>query len=108
MKAERSDTLRIMERVNREVDDGIHYFRGLESKTVDGYKRRRFVIVDACIAVMDEQSDQVDCGFPDPEAISRIYRDYTTECAEAARRRGLFDEIAAIAAVSSNSVPGAL
>ena len=105
MKAERSDSLRIMERVNSEVDDGIHYFRGLESKTVDGYKRRRFVIVDACIAVMDEQANQEDCGLHDPDLISRIYMDYTRQCADAARCRGLRDEIAAIAATSSTASP---
>lgn len=106
MKAERKDCIRVMEKVNEQVDNVHHYFRGLEAKTVSGYKRRRFVIVDACMAVMDEQSEQADIGLQDPEGISRAYRSCSVASVEQARTRGIFDEISALTAASaSNASP---
>lgn len=105
MKVERNKCMQLMGNCSYQVDDDIHYFRGLENKTVDGHKRRRFVIVVACLAVMDEQSDQQYCAVHDPDAISRVYKSCSKECADAARQRGIFDELAAIAAVSSTSLP---
>jgi hypothetical protein len=106
MKVERNKCLQLMGNGSHQVDDDIHYFRGLENKTVDGHKRRRFVIVVASLAVMDEQSDQQNgLLVHDPEAISRVYKSCSKECADAARLRGILDELAAIAAVSSTSLP---
>ena len=81
-----------MEKSNSRVDDDQHYFRGLEGRTKEGYKRKRFDIADACMTVMEEQSDQSDFGTSCPEVISRAYMATTTSCTEDARVRGLFDE----------------
>ena len=103
MKAERNACLRILHKVCEKVDDDIHYFRGLENKTLDGYKRRRFLIADACMAVMDEQAAQLDCCLYHPDGIAQAYIACTAGCAEAALLRGKYDELAAIAAASSTS-----
>ena len=96
MKQERKACLRIMEKTNPMVDDEQHYFRGLEGKTQEGFKRKRFNFVDACMTVLDEQSDQLDYGKPDPDAIARAYAATTVSCVETARQRGIFDAAAAV------------
>ena len=96
MKQERKACLRIMERSNPLVDDEEHYFRGLEGKTQEGFKRKRFNFVDACMTVLDEQSDQMDYGKSDPDAIARAYSATTVSSVEYARQRGIFDEAAAV------------
>ena len=78
------------------VDDAQHYFRGLEGKTLEGFKRKRFNFVDACMTVLDEQSDQQEFGKSDPDAIARAYAATTGSCVETARQRGIFDAAAAI------------
>jgi len=103
MKVERNNCLRILHKVCEHIDDDIHYFRGLENKTLDGYKRRRFLIADACMAVMDEQAAQMDCCLHNPDAIAHAYIACTAGCADAARQRGKYDELAAISAASSST-----
>jgi len=102
MKADRHQCLKKMSKINEQVDDGVHYFRGLECKTWEGNKRRRYFIADACLAVLEEQADQVDVGLQDPEAIARVYKSCSMQCVDAARQRGLFDEWAAIISVTSS------
>ncbi len=103
LKSERKACLRIMERFNAVVDDDLYYFRGLESKTMEGFKRKRFNFVDACMAVLDEQSDQSDCGITDQNAIAKAYAASCQSSVERARQRGIFDEAAASSASISLS-----
>ena len=93
-KSERRVCLRLMDQ-NPQVDNDAHYFRGLEGKAKEGYKRKRFNMVDACMTVMEEQSDQADMGTNDPEAIARAYIASNMTCVEEARQRGIFDQSAA-------------
>lgn len=97
MKSERKACLRIMEKFNPVVDDHAFYFRGLEAKTQEGFKRKRFNFVDACMAVLDEQSDQCDSGTTDPDAIAKAYMASSQSSVERARQRGIFDQAAASA-----------
>ena len=101
MKVERNNCLRILHKVCENIDDDTHYFRGLENKTLDGYKRRRFLIADACMAVMDEQAAQMDLCLHNPDAIAQAYMACTAGCVDAARQRGQYDELAAVSASST-------
>lgn len=96
IKSERQMCLRRMDKLSSPVDDGQYYFRGLEGRTTEGYKRKRFNIADACMTVMEEQSDQADFGSSCAEAISRAYIASNRRCVEEARQRGLYDERAAL------------
>jgi hypothetical protein len=44
-----------MERYDAAVDDVHHCYRGLESKTKEGSRRRQWYIAEAAVAVFDEQ-----------------------------------------------------
>lgn len=81
-----------MEYQTPRVDNEEYYFRGLEAKTKEGFKRKRFNMVDACMTVMEEQSDQSDMGTSDPNAIARAYIASNLVCVDEARQRGIFDE----------------
>ena len=71
MKKERRDTVKIMERVNYYVDDEQHYFRGLEFKTREGFRRKQWNIMESAMVVFDEQMTYARI---DPtEAISKAY-----------------------------------
>lgn len=92
-----------MEKENSKIDDGnVHCFRGLETKTRDGSRRKQFNVVDAVMAVLDEQGMQDEHGVSDPERISDVYVSCNSHCLEAAMQRGLSDEKAAIAAWSAS------
>jgi hypothetical protein len=71
MKKERRDTVKIMERVNYYVDDEQHYFRGLEFKTRDGFRRKQWNIMESAMVVFDEQ--MTDARINPTEAISKAY-----------------------------------
>ena len=96
IKSERQLCLRKMEMYSSPVDDDQHYFRGLEARTKEGYKRKRFNIADATMTVMEEQSDPADLGSSHPSVISKAYIAATRHCVEEARQRGQFDERAAL------------
>ena len=100
MKSERKSTIKIMERGNPFVNDGQHYFRGLEYKTREGSRRRQFNQVDATMVVMDEQDAQQQKGIVDPEALAQIYLNCTMHCLAIARERALDDQRAALESVS--------
>jgi hypothetical protein len=99
-RAERKRTVKIMERGNPFVNDGQHYFRGLEAKTREGSRRKQFNSIDASIAVLDEQSQQDQTGSSDLEAISIVYIGCSSHCLEHAVERGAVDQRAALESVS--------
>jgi hypothetical protein len=92
--------VKIMERGNPFVNDGQHYFRGLEAKTREGSRRKQFNSIDASIAVLDEQSQQDQNGSSDLEAISNVYIGCSSHCLEHAVERGAVDQRAALESVS--------
>jgi hypothetical protein len=96
---ERKVTLKIMERSEPFVNDGQHYFRGLESKTREGSRRKQFNVVDASMAVFEEQMQQECDGVCDAEAIAQVYIDSARHCISAAHERGLVDQNAALESV---------
>lgn len=92
MRKERHATVSIMGRGQPMVNDGQHYYRGLEGKTREGYRRKQFNIVDARMAVLDEQTQQNQTDFSDFEAIAKAYRSCTAHCLAAAQNQGLVDQ----------------
>ena len=100
MRAERNITVKLMERGQPMVNDGQQYYRGLESKTREGSRRKQFNAVDASMTVLDEQSQQAQLGVRDPEAISKLCIACTAHCVAKAQERGLTDQSAALESLS--------
>jgi hypothetical protein len=66
--------------------------RGLEFRTPHGAKLRKKNKLDALTAVWNEQVAQWKDNKTDEDAISRVYREQTLNCLQAARKFGLSDE----------------
>lgn len=96
MRVERNNTLRIMHHAKPWIDDGEHYFRGLERKTRKGSFQRHYDVYNAQITVFDEQIEQAELQVSNPEAVARLYIGSTTRSAAKARQRGLIDQSAAL------------
>lgn len=96
IKCDRKSCLRIMQKTNPLVNDDEYYYRGLESKTREGLKRKRFNVADAHMTVMEEQSSQEDTGITDPEELAKAYIACSYTCADQARQRGVQDELEAL------------
>lgn len=92
IRDERRTVIRMMETVDKKIDNDSFYYRGLEAKTMEGCQRKRFNIADAALTVMEEQSHQENLEIHDPMAISRAYIATSSHCAEDARQRGANDE----------------
>lgn len=99
LKKDRRATVKVMEGGNPTVDDGHHYFRGVESKTRKGSQRKQWNVVEAAMVVFDEQQmSHIACRDPDDasDAIANAYREAVTHSQAAAIERGLFDQRAAL------------
>lgn len=55
MRLKRKETIRFMEKIDRNVDDDHHYFRGLEFKTREGSRLKQWNVMESCMVVIDEQ-----------------------------------------------------
>lgn len=86
MKHQRSSSQR-----NNNSDDIC--FRGLESKTKAGSRRKRYNAMDGVTSVLDEQLSQDQRGIIDPEQISTVYQLRTRHCVEQALKLAKQDEI---------------
>jgi hypothetical protein len=101
MRVERKTTVRLMERGDPLVNDGRHYYRGLEGKTREGSCRKQFNSIDASLAVLDEQNRLAQLGASAAaEVLSKIYISCTAHCIASAHERGLVDQRAALESVS--------
>eukprot|EP00934_Nitzschia_sp_Nitz4_P002552 Nitzschia sp. Nitz4//scaffold137_size62074//45168//45722//NITZ4_006424-RA/size62074-processed-gene-0.71-mRNA-1//1//CDS//3329535727//2542//frame0 len=98
IKAQRRVTTRQMEKWNPTVDDGRHYFRGLESKTREGCKRKASNVSKACKVVLEEQRRQKDKGVVDVLKLADSYAKTGAQCVEEAIAIGKHDEGKAISA----------
>ena len=105
MRAERKITLKLMEGGQPTVNDGKKYYRGLEAKTREGFRRKQFHMVDAAMTVLDEQSLQAQNEICDTRVISKLYISCTAHCVRAAQERGLIDQQAALEPVSVAAQP---
>lgn len=114
MRWRRRDTVKIMEQFNELVDDVHHYYRGLEFKTQEGSRRRHWNIVDAAMAVFDEQMMQLDGdwrsasrgGRGSPESIAKAYMARTANSQTAAAERGLHDQRVALESITGVPTAG--
>lgn len=105
MKQERKATVKIMEKLNCLIDDEQHYFRGLEFKTREGFRRKQWNIIEAAMVVFDEQIDVIQhsqnngtsspCSEEVDEAISEAYKSCTMGSLAAATERARHDRKAA-------------
>lgn len=108
MKLERRATVKIMERFNAVIDDAYYCYRGLEFKTREGSRRRHWCIVDAAMAVFDEQMPHFgpsssDSQLARPEAIAKACMASTASSRAAATERGLRDYQVALESASPSS-----
>jgi hypothetical protein len=98
MKKDRRATVKVMEDGNVKVDDGQHYFRGVENKTRKGSQCKQWNMVEAAMVVFDEQ--QMNHTYHRKEdatqAIANAYRSVVAHTREAAAERGLHDQRAAL------------
>jgi hypothetical protein len=101
IRAERKIPVEIMQRGQPMINDGEHYYRGLEHKTREGSRRRHYDMIDAKIIVFEEQSQQAKRRVCDPEAVSKLYIENTAHCAASAQGRGLTDQTAVLESVST-------
>lgn len=109
MRKQRRATIKLMESANKFIDDEEHYFRGLESKTREGYRRKQWNIIEAAMVVFDEQINMQqqshnNNGKDAPynlsldkvsKALSEAYRTSTSGARDAAIKRATHDRIAA-------------
>lgn len=109
MRKQRRATIKLMESANKFIDDEKHYFRGLEFKTREGYRRKQWNIIEAAMVVFDEQINMqyqphnnngkdVRCTLSLDEAsegLSEAYRASTSGARDAAIKRATHDRIAA-------------
>lgn len=97
MKRDRRATVRVMEDGNPNVDDGQHYFRGVENKTRRGTRRKQWNMVEATMVVLDEQQ-LVHRHANASQAIAEAYSAVVAHAREDAAKRGLHDQRAALEA----------
>jgi hypothetical protein len=114
MRNGRRDTVKVMEQFNELVDDAHHYYRGLEFKTREGSRRRQWNIVDAAMAVFDEQMMQLNGHYCStsthervgPESIAKAYMACTASSRTAAAERGLHDQRVALESITAVPTAG--
>ena len=97
-KRERRSTVKKMEREDDRIDDGQHYFRGVEGKTREGSQRKQWNIMEASMAVFDEQYCHQLQGDKDTItlAIAEAYAEVSCDARAIARERGEYDQQAAL------------
>mmetsp|Transcript_19217 Transcript_19217/g.41766 ORF Transcript_19217/g.41766 Transcript_19217/m.41766 type:complete len:221 (-) Transcript_19217:148-810(-) len=110
MKQERKVTVKIMEKLNCLIDDEQHYYRGLEFKTKEGFRRKQWNIIEAAMVVFDEQIDVIQhsqndgrsshCSAEVDEGISEAYKSCTMGPLAAAIERARHDRKAAESSLS--------
>ncbi len=97
MKRERRATIKLMERGYRGVDDGLHYFRGFESKTRQGIQYKQWNIMESHMAVFEQQTAlQQQSSCQKEQAIARAYSAIAAHSITEAAQRGLQDQRAAL------------
>jgi len=84
--------MRLREQFVEDLGKGI-CARGLEFRTREASKRRKRNKTAAIHAVLDEQEIQDEDGIHDPVFIAEVYRAVTAPVRQAARQRGLKDEL---------------
>ena len=102
MKVERKSTIKLMEQGDDggdlQINDGQSYYRGLETKTREGQRRKQFNVVDASMSVFEEQMQQENDGVNNQERIAQLYIESSKHCLTAAYERGMIDQKAALEA----------
>jgi hypothetical protein len=94
MKRDRRATVKVMEDGNPNVDNDQHYFRGVENKTRRGSQAKQWNMVEAAMAVFDEQ--QVFYHGNASQAIADAYSAAVAHTSAEAAKRGLHDQRAAL------------
>jgi hypothetical protein len=94
MKRDRRATAKVMEDGNPDIDDDQHYFRGVENKTRRGSRAKQWNMVEAAMAVFDEQ--QAIYHTNASQAIATAYSAAVAHASTEAAKRGLHDQRAAL------------
>lgn len=102
MKRERRATVKVMEQ-QAEIDDGQHYFRGLEFKTKKGSQLKQWNMMEATLAVLDEQMQPHEHSAEAETAIAQVYSLVVADSREAAAERGQHDQRVSLEALSSTT-----
>ncbi|KAL3920088.1 MAG: hypothetical protein SGILL_003435 [Bacillariaceae sp.] len=98
-KRDRRSTVKVMDQGNRQVDDGHHYFRGVEAKTRIGSQRKQWNMIEASMVVFDEQMHHQQYPIDSETTVQAIAASYSSVVADAraaAAERGLHDQHAAL------------